>query len=78
MSEFMMVSNLDPERGLKGTLRALDKALVSWAMSEADGNQGTAAKLLKIPRTTLQSKLKIHKLLLREGSRAKQEIKTNE
>jgi DNA-binding NtrC family response regulator len=31
--------------------------LMQWALTKAGGNQGKAAELLRIPRTTLQSKL---------------------
>lgn len=36
-----------------------EQALMQWALKKANGHQGNAAELLSIPRTTLQSKLRL-------------------
>lgn len=37
-----------------------EQALMQWALKKANGHQGNAAELLSIPRTTLQSKLRLN------------------
>jgi DNA-binding NtrC family response regulator len=39
---------------LERTLEAFERALLEWALKEAEGSQVLAAKLLSIPRSTFQ------------------------
>ncbi|RMD86535.1 MAG: hypothetical protein D6808_03085 [Candidatus Dadabacteria bacterium] len=42
---------------LKRLMREFEHTLIEWALQKSGGKQGAAAKVLSIPRTTLQSKL---------------------
>ncbi len=41
-------------------VRGFEHELLTWALMQSGGNQGAAAKLLGLPRTTFQSKLQSH------------------
>ena len=45
------------EIDLQELVQEFEAAVLRWAMVKADGRQSVAARLLKVPRTTLQSKL---------------------
>ncbi|MBI3832582.1 MAG: sigma-54-dependent Fis family transcriptional regulator [Planctomycetes bacterium] len=51
--------NLDgkPEVSFREMTENFERDLIQWALGKADGNQGRAAQLLGIPRSTLQFKL---------------------
>ena len=46
---------------LQEVVHRFEEALVDWAMAQSDGQQAGAADLLKLPRSTLQSKLALRR-----------------
>lgn len=46
---------------LRRVMEDVEQELISWAMEKAGGNQGKAADILGVPRTTLRSKRKVSK-----------------
>lgn len=44
---------------MRDCVEKFEQALMQWALKKANGHQGNAAELLSIPRTTLQSKLRM-------------------
>lgn len=54
--------HLDEDSGLVEALEVAERELIEHAMEKSDGNATQAAKLLKIPRQTLQYKIKKYQL----------------
>lgn len=52
------VQRLELSNGLVEALESAEKKLISEALKESDGNTAKAARILKIPRQTLQYKMK--------------------
>lgn len=58
--ELIFADNGAPVKSLPALMDDFERGFISWALEKCGGNQGKAASLLKIPRTTLQSKLYTH------------------
>jgi arginine utilization regulatory protein len=52
------IESLNKMDGLVEALEAAEKRLIEEALKESDGNTSAAARLLKIPRQTLQYKMR--------------------
>ncbi len=61
-AERVRVDNLDHQRGLQDVVAEVEKEWIQHALDSSQGNLTHAAKLLGIPRQTLQSKIKKYKL----------------
>lgn len=55
-------SNASLPKALPSIMDDFERGFISWALEKCGGNQGKAASLLGIPRTTLQSKLRVLKI----------------
>ena len=56
-----VIGNIMPYSSLHEVERAIGKALIEYALKEADGNQTEAARMLNMQRTALVMRIKKYK-----------------
>lgn len=66
--ELIFADNGTPVKSLPALMDDFERGFISWALEKCGGNQGKAASLLKVPRTTLQSRIGVLKIEKRKSS----------